>query len=373
MATGEENVARVRIAVAGVGFGSRVQIPGFLKVPGVEIAGIMTTGRRERTEQVAKDFNIPVVADTYEQLLQIPDVDAVSIVTPPYLHLPQTLAAFEAGKHVLCEKPMALDVVEARKMLDAARKTGLVAMIDHEFRYVPARAYMKQLIDSGYIGQLYTANITMYGGLSADPRTRPFGWLSQKEMGGGYLGAIGSHYIDALRYFFGDISAVAAQIETFVKQRLVSGTNQMREVDTEDSFTLLCRLAKGGQAVINVSVVARFGQGERIEAYGSKGTLIINNDGQLMGGQAEDERLHSLEIPANLTGGISSDDPRLRPFVTLADSFVKAIRAAKQAGRPLHQDVIPSFADGYRVQQIMDAARQAAESTTWISLSPSTL
>jgi len=361
----------LKIAVVGTGFGSRVQIPGFLKIPGVQIVGVMSTGRPERAEQVARDFNIPFATADYQQLLQLPELDAVSIVSPPYQHAQQSIMALQAGKHVLCEKPMARDVTEARAMLDAARNSGLVAMIDHEFRYVPARAYMKQLINEGFLGELYLANITLFSGSSADPSARPFGWLSQRETGGGYLGAVGSHYIDALHYMFGDIAAVAAQLETFVPRRPLPDSNEWREVETEDSFTLLCRFARGGKATVNVSVVARFGPGERIEAYGSKGTLLIDSDGRLQGGLTGEERLRPLEIPAHYQGGLSSDDPRLRPFVTLATDFVNAVRAAKAAGRPLGQEVNPSFGDGYRVQQVLDAARQAAESNTWVSLSPS--
>jgi predicted dehydrogenase len=360
----------VRIAVIGTGFGSRVQIPGFLKIPGVEIAGIMSTGRQSHAEQVAKDFQIPLVATNIEQLLQIPNLDAVSIVSPPYQHAPQTLAALAAGKHVLCEKPMARDVNEARAMLEATRRSGLIGMIDHEFRYVPARAYMRQLISDGYLGALYMVNISMLGGSSADPEVRPFGWLSQQETGGGYLGALGSHYIDAIHYLFGDIAAIAAQLHTFVTTRPLPGQADWREVETEDSFTLLCNLAHGPKATINVSVVTRFGAGERIEAYGKQGTLVIDAEGHLWGGKNGDERLRMLEIPAQYTGGLSSDDPRLRPFVVLATDFINAIRATKQAGQPLTTTPSPSFYDGYRVQQVMDAARQAAETNSWISLPP---
>lgn len=368
MSENEEPV--VRIAVAGMGFGSRVQIPGFLKMPGVEVAGIMSTGRRENAEKVAAKFKIPQVCGSFEELLQIPNVDAISIVTPPYQHCDMTLQAFEAGKHVLCEKPMAISLEEARRMLEASRKSGLVGMIDHEFRYVPARAYVKDLIGQGWLGEIVSANISMLTGSSADPKLRAWGWLFDKEAGGGFLGALGSHYIDALRQWCGEIAAVTAEIETYVKERYLPDSEETREVTADDTFTLLCRFARGGKGLINVSAVTRFGSGERFELYGSRGSLLIDSESRVFGAKAGEEKLQHLLIPAHYTDGPSSDDPRLRPFVILATSFVNAIRRAKKAGQPQGEEVTPSFVDGFKVQQVIEAARHAAETKQWVSLPP---
>jgi predicted dehydrogenase len=362
----------IKIGVVGVGFGSRVQIPGFLKIPGVEVAAVMSSGRYERAAEVARQFGINTVCRTFEELLEVPGLDAVSIVTPPYQHRELTLAALQAGKHVLCEKPMARSLEEAREMRNAGRQSGLVTMLDHEFRYVPARAYVKELIDEGWLGQLYQARISFTSGLSADPQGRPWGWLFDKEAGGGFLGALGSHYIDAMRYWFGEIAGVCATIETLVKHRTLPGQpDQWREVTADDTFMLLLRFAGSGLGTINVSVVSRFGEGERMEFYGSEGTLVIDSEGRLLGGKAgEDQRLRALPIPARYNDGPSSDDPRLRPFVTLASDFIKAIRQHKQTGNAFSQEVSPNFNDGFKVQQVIDAAHQSAEMKCWVSLPP---
>lgn len=360
----------VRIGVVGTGFGSRVQIPGFLKLDGVEVAAVMSSGRVESARQVAADFNIKHACATFEEMLQVPGLDAVSIVTPPYQHHRLTLQAFAAGKHVLCEKPLATNLEEARQMLEAARRGNLVAMVDHEFRYVPARAFVTELLQQGWLGQLIAANITMLSGSSADPRERPWGWLFDREAGGGFLGALGSHYIDALRYWFGEIAAVSADIDTVVKNRYLPNSNELRVVTADDSFTLLCRFARGGKATINVSVVTPFGGGERLELYGSKGSLVIDSDGKVYGGRVGEDYLQTLPIPSRHTGGPSSGDPRLRPFVTLAGDFVEAVRQVKQTGLVPTGDNSPGFKDGYKVQQVIEAARQSAESKCWVSLPP---
>src|SRR5690348_14180688 len=113
----------VKIGIVGTGFGSRVQIPGFLKIPGVEVVAVMSSGRAERATEVASQFNIQTVCRDFGQMLQVPGLDAISIVTPPYQHRDLTLAALAAGKHVLCEKPMARSLDEARDMLRAARQS----------------------------------------------------------------------------------------------------------------------------------------------------------------------------------------------------------------------------------------------------------
>lgn len=359
----------VRVGVVGTGFGSRVQIPGFLKLDRVEVAAVMSSGRAENARQVAADYKIKQVCTTFEEILQVPGLDAISIVTPPYQHHSLTLQAFAAGKHVLCEKPLATSLEEARQMLEAARRSGLVGMVDHEFRYVPARAFASELLKQGWLGQLITANITMLSGASADPQGRTWGWLFDREAGGGFLGALGSHYIDALRNWFGEIAAVSAEIDTVVKNRYLPNSNEMRAVTADDSFTLLCRFARGGKAIVNVSVVTPFGNGERIELYGSQGSLIIDNEGRVYGGRVGEDHLQPLQIPARYTSGPSSRDQRLRPFVTLAGDFVEAIRRTRQTGSPPGQ-VTPGFTDGYKVQQVIEAARQSAETKCWVSLPP---
>jgi len=214
----------------------------------------------------------------------------------------------------------------------------------------------------------------MISGSSADPQTRPWGWLFDKAAGGGFLGALGSHYIDGLRNWFGEIAAVSAEIETQVKQRAVptGQSGEWRKVSADDSFSLHLRFAKGGRGTITVSVVSPFGEGERMEFYGSQGTLIIDNAGHLLGGKVgEDQRLGLLPIPARYSAGLSSDDPRLRPFVTLASDFVAGVRTALKQGGRTDREIAPGFSDGLRVQQILDAARASAESNCWVSLPPS--
>src|SRR5688572_17903332 len=142
----------LRIGVAGVGFGSAVHIPAF-QSEGLDVVAVCSR-RAERAEETAQRFGIERTFTDYDEMLQLDGLDAVSIATPPALHHEMSLAALRAGKHVICEKPFALNTAQALEMRQAAAASGLTAMIAHEFRYASARMRVKELLDEGYIGDL---------------------------------------------------------------------------------------------------------------------------------------------------------------------------------------------------------------------------
>src|SRR5205085_302100 len=160
-------------------------------------------------------LNIPNVFTDHREMLKLPGLDAVYIGAPPALHHEMTLAAAAAGKHLICEKPTALDAGQAREMVEAARAAGVTAMLDFEFRWLPPRAYIRQLIADGYLGKLYAVNFQSASGFVADPIRRPWNWWAQRSKGGGLLGALGSHLIDAFRFWCGDIESVISHLDTF--------------------------------------------------------------------------------------------------------------------------------------------------------------
>jgi predicted dehydrogenase len=148
-------------------------------------------------------------------MIKAGEFDLLSIVTPPYLHYEIALAAFEAGIHVLCEKPMALNMQEARKMLGWARKVGLTAMIDHEFRYLRVRKRFGDLVRDGYIGGLRHLGVQFQMDWWANPE-RQWSWWNSEVLGGGSLRAIGSHYFDAIQLWFRRPIRVWGKLSTFI-------------------------------------------------------------------------------------------------------------------------------------------------------------
>jgi len=197
----------VRIAVIGTSFASSVQIPGFQLLPGVEVVAV-ASGRPGRAAETAERFGIPNAFDDWRAMLDEVECDLVSIVTPPYLHHEMTLATIERGRHVFCEKPFASNVAQGVEMVRAAERSGLVHGVDHEFRYRPARARLKELIEAGHLGQPRVIRWGWLLGMLAEPKSRAWNWWSERSKDGGIFGALGSHLIDSLLWWFGDITEV---------------------------------------------------------------------------------------------------------------------------------------------------------------------
>ena len=173
----------VKIGVIGVGFGAKVQIPGF-QSEGFEVVAVCSR-RRERAEGAAKSAGIDNVYTDYREMIRQPNLDAVSIVTPPNLHHEMAITALGAGKHVLCEKPFAMNRQQAKQMWDKAKETGLTAMVTHEFRFIPARAYIKELLQQGYLGELRNVSVALLSGSRQRGKPAPLRWRDQYSYGGG--------------------------------------------------------------------------------------------------------------------------------------------------------------------------------------------
>lgn len=365
---------KVRVGVIGTGFGTAVQIPGFQYVPETEVIAVCSA-RRERAEAAAQRFHIPHAFTDYREMLHLPDLDLVSIVTPPVLHHEMTLAALEAGKHVLCEKPLAMNVAQAQEMYDRAQTAGVVHMVTHEFRYSPTRAYTKELIDSGYLGALRQVQITLFiGPPSAQPR--PWNWLADAAQGGGILGGLGSHYIDALRHWFGEITAVSGRMRVLEPERIDPETGAVRHADADDTFSFMARFANGGEAVMTASTAVRVGYGARIEIYGSEGTIVLDQgygfnppiQGKVLGyrygeGGAQGRAfLQELPVPSRYKPFELDSDDRLLPFVLLVRELVRGIREGAA--------VTPNLDDGLRCQHVLDAIRESSATGRWVTVPP---
>jgi len=182
----------MKVGIIGASFAKAAFLPALRHVPGAEVVAL-ASARMESARSAADAFGVPHAYDDWESMLGSHSFDLVCIATPTVLHEPQTLAAVGAGAHVLCEKPTAMNVGEAARMLEAAESAGRVHMIDHELRFNPNRMRIAELIADGALGEIRHANISNIGKSWADPASRPMGdWWSLAVMGGGRLGANGS-------------------------------------------------------------------------------------------------------------------------------------------------------------------------------------
>jgi predicted dehydrogenase len=349
----------LRIGIVGTGFGARVHIPVMQATPGVRVVAV-ASARKSRAAHIAAKFNIPEAFDDYRMLVQLPEVDLVSVVTPPPLHCPVSLEAIEAGKHVLCEKPMAMNAGESRAMLEKARENGVIHLMNFEFRTNPAHKKVKELVDGGYLGRLHQVHVTIITGVWTDFGHFHRNWWFRKDSGGGWLGALGSHFIDLLRFFFGDVSGVSAQLNTLTEKRKVADLEDQQNVSADDTFNLLLKFKNGAVGVFSSSAVIPAPGGPRIVAYGSEGTLVLEGD-RLYGATKGETELVPIPVPESKPAvNLDLLDPHYIPF----SHWIKLIAESVPQGVQLS----PNFEDGLRCQQVMDGARESAAKGKWVNI-----
>jgi predicted dehydrogenase len=351
----------VRVAIVGTGFGQSAMVPGFKLVPQAELVAICSA-RLARAQAAAQAAGISAAYDDYRVMLAEQRPDLVCVVTPTALHAPITLAAIESGAHVICEKPMALDQREAAAMLAAAEAAGVIHVLDHELRFQPARRRVKELLTSGYIGDLRSVVIRSVSGLRANSEL-PWDWWYDETAGGGALGANGSHQVDLLRWWCGEITAVSGQLATCVPDRPdPARPGARRAVTSDDQFSLIARLAGGALAHIFVSYIAVHGGGNQIELHGSAGSLVIDHAerlwGRRLGRDAED-----LTPPDPL-----ANEPSIATniWARACALLVREVTEAIAERRPVREAA--TFADGLRTQQVLDAVRQSHAQQRWVHL-----
>lgn len=353
----------IRIGIIGAGFARTTQIPGFKACEGARIVAI-ASARRQHAEEVAREFGIENVASDWRTLVARDDVDLVSIVTPVVTHSEMTLAALDHGKAVLCEKPMAMTADEALRMTERARAAGVLALIDHELRFLPARMKMREMIQRGDIGKVRHAKLTLRSDSRADVN-RPWDWWSDKTQGGGALGAIGSHVIDGWRWLLGaEVSEVFCNLATHVRQRK-DESGKMREVTTDDEANFLVRfgetdLTEGATGNASMSLVEPGKAEHRLEVFGSSGALMIEEGGELWQSKVGEGEWKRVETDRGELAPGMRDGGWARGFTAFSKRIVEALRAGRTT-----VEGAATFKDGYRTQLVLDAARRAHESGCW--------
>jgi len=295
----------VRVGLIGTGFGASVVAPGVRCLAGAELVAI-TSGRLERARAIANEYGVAHAFDDYRAMLREVKPDLVAITAPPYLHHDMTMEAFQAGAHVLCEKPLAMNTAEARAMLAAAERLERVHAVDHEFRFIPARVALTRLLADGEIGEPFLIRISQFRGRGSLVRD---GWWQDRALGGGLLQAVGSHYLDAVRLWAGPFAAVQADLRNVA----------MPGATSDDTVSANFRLQNGVTGSIALSQAVPGGP-PRIEIYGTRGALIV--EGTILyraveGGQEE------LPLENDDRGRL--EDARLGPFVELAQRVVDRI------------------------------------------------
>jgi len=346
----QEMTERVRVGVIGTGGIARMRhIPAFKAAEAAGIAELVAVSDvvEASVQSVAAQFGVPNAFTDYRDLLKLP-LDAVSICTPNNLHEPITLAALDAGLHVLCEKPIALDYAGAQRMETRAREAGRKTAVNFRYRFIPATGFVHDLIAAGELGEIYHVYAHYFNGSMTDPQT-PISWRqSLAESGSGALGDLASHIIDLCRWWVGEFASVQGNLRIFTTERpLTSGGTGA--VDVDDAVTFQARFANGAEGTISASRCAiGHNNYQRIELYGTKGAIIYEIEKADIGGeqiqicfgagQARYNAFATVPVPPQYLLG--------NPMRVMTD-FVDAIRNDTASS--------PNFTDGTRCQEVLDA------------------
>lgn len=353
-----------RVAVIGTGFGRTVVVPG-LRAAGFEVAALLS-GSAERAESVARELGIAHAfpATRLDDALSLPGLDLVFVASPPAAHASQSMRSLSAGKHVVCEKPTALDANEAATMLDAARHSERIAVIDHEMRFSPVRRRYRELVADGFLGRVFHIDLAIQGEYRLDA-TRPWTWWADASQGGGFLGAIGSHAIDAIRYTFGEIAAACGTTRSFIQERPDPATGRPRAVTADDYAPFWLQMESGAMLTALLSAVARAPRDTwKLWAHGESGSLLLDEAERLWGrraGESEYQDLTPPRDPFDPTAHGMRDTPWTRAFVRLA----REVHTAITEGRS-EIPLAAGFDDGLRVQQVLDAIRLSSRERRWV-------
>ena len=376
-------MSKIKIGLIGYGGIGRVHALAYRAIPfhyglnadSIAVAAVATT-RAKTAEQAAGEIGCAHFTDDYRDLLARDDIDAVDICTPNHAHCEIVLAAAAAGKHIYCEKPLAMNADEAKRMAAAVAAAGVKAQLTFNFRFFPAITRAKQLIDEGFLGRVFSFRGRYHRAsyISAD---KPLSWRLQREMtGGGALFDLGSHILDLLYFLLGDFGGVFATMDTLIKERpLVAGAAEKAAVDVDDIALLHARLRDGSLGTVEIS---RMGTGATndliVEIFGELGAIRFDLNAPAW---LEVYDTRSADSPIGGRRGFRKIEAAGRyagqraPDWTMTPDFMRAHAECQyQFIKSIWEDrpPAPSFDDGLHVQKMMAAAERSAESGAWVQL-----
>jgi predicted dehydrogenase len=336
----------IRLGIVGCNYGHAVLLPAFRADPRCEVVALGGTDWT-RTAQLAHEAGVPKAFDDWAALVEDAAVEAIAIATPPRTQSAIAIRALQLGKPVFAEKPLAVNCAGAQAMLAEASRARVPTMVDFEFMELPTWQRAKTLIDEQALGKLRHVIVT-WNLENAATRQRLRNWKTMAADGGGVLGNFVSHCLFYLEWLCGPIDGLSARL---------SAPPDAPELETTAALSF--SFASGAVGSLAMSCASYLGSGHRIEIYGEDGTLVLANKTtdymrgfELLFARRPADKLDRLPVASDPLDG-KFPDGRIAPVARLAHRFLDAIEGKGQA--------FPSFTEGFRVQSLIDAARQSSE------------
>ncbi|MDQ6764699.1 MAG: Gfo/Idh/MocA family oxidoreductase [Verrucomicrobiota bacterium] len=337
---------KIRIGIVGAGdIVRRRHLPALKRHPEVEIVAVSNSTYESAEKFCAENASDATPMQNWADLLSLPEIDAVWIGTPPYMHSAVTVSALEAGKHVFCQARMAMDLAEAEEMLATARRfPQLVTMLCPPPFGLRGDLMVKKLLAENYIGRPHHIRLQSFTGayLNADAAAH---WRQRIEISGLNVLALGI-YVEVLNRWFGDITGV------YARGHVLYPVRQGYEVIIPDLLTVLCTFENGAEGVLEFSGIDALASGDRLEVYGDAGTMTYDFGTDLIqAGKIGDRASHTVELT-----------PETEREWSVEDDFIAAVKA-KGKTRPR-----PDFEDGVRYMRVVQAVADSRASDAWVPI-----
>jgi predicted dehydrogenase len=357
--------SKIRLGFVGANvksvWASQSHFPALLASPDVEMTAVCTT-RTETAEAARKAFGAKLAFTDFRAMAASKEIDAVAVVVRVPLHYEPAKAAIEAGKHVYTEWPLGRTTAEAEELTALAKSKGVQTATGLQSRVSPALLYVKELIESGYVGEVLSCHADcMRDGALERPSTR--NWQRDVTLGANPLTIANGHVIDALRFVVGNFARVSCMVTNQAKQWLETDTGKMVEVTSPDNILVSGKLASGAVASAHVAAVPWAGGGYRMVIYGREGTLVVTGNvssqrGELLRvqGAKRSHELTDMPVPDRFFW-LPPDFPRGDPFNIgqVYSLFAEAIRTGKKPPR------LPTFDTAVDLHRFLDTIRQSSD------------
>jgi predicted dehydrogenase len=356
---------RIRLGFVGANvrstWASQSHFPALLASPDVELTAVCTT-RPESAEEARKAFGAKLAFTDFRAMCASKEIDAVAVVVRVPSHYEPTKAAIEAGKHVYTEWPLGRTTAEAEELAALARAKGVQTAVGLQSRVSPALLYMKELIETGYVGEVLSCHADcMRDGALKRPSART--WQRDASLGANPLTIANGHVIDALRFVVGNFARVSCMVTTQSKQWYQTDTKNMVDVTSPDNILVSGKLASGAVASVHVAAVPWAGGGFRMVIYGREGTLVATGDvssqrGEMLRvqGAQRSHELSDLPIPDRFVW-MPPEFPRGDPFNVgqMYKLFAEAVRTGQKQQR------LPTFDTAVDLHRFLDTIRQSSD------------
>ena len=273
------NKEKVKVGIVGTGFGGFVHLPAFQMCENAELVAVC--GRDEgKVNQLALKYNIQHRFNDYKSMLEMEEIDLVSIALPPFFQYEYVDLAIDAGKHVLCEKPFTLNFKQAIKLKEKIEKTNLVGAVGYQMRFQPGRQTIKNILVGGDLGKIIHVNMS-YDYCSRLKDNLNWDWWSEKQMGGGVLNAMVSHQIDLLCWWFGEPEIINSNLSIYNDKGFDKATEENRKVTAEELVIANFQFKNSIKVSLSVSSVAIGWRTSSIQIYGNNGALFLDGEEKL--------------------------------------------------------------------------------------------